>query len=58
MLKHPRDHLQNGTESSSHATEYHNLGFRQTDSPTLGTFISKYFMVLGLDLYSKIVPLL
>jgi hypothetical protein len=58
MLKHPRAHLQNGPKSSSYATEYHNSGFRQTVSPTLGTFISKYFMVSGLNLYSKVVPLL
>jgi hypothetical protein len=57
MLKHPRDHLRNGPQSSSHATEYPNSGFRQTDSPTLGAFISKYLMVPRYDLYSKVILL-
>jgi hypothetical protein len=57
LVKFPLDHGRTIVQRLPNLTAILNSDQGQSDNPTLGTFISKYFMVPGHDLHSKVILL-
>jgi hypothetical protein len=57
LVKFPLDHGRTTAQRLPNLPAILNSDQGQSDNPTLGTFISKYFMVPGHDPYSKVIPL-
>jgi hypothetical protein len=57
LVKFPLDHSRTIVQRLPNLTAILNSDQGQSDNPTLGTFISKYFVVPGHDLYSKVIIL-